>query len=196
MVHSFIHACRGLRDALRHEHNFRLQWLLGLMVLLLNSLVTLESWQHAMLLLLVFLVLALELHNCAIEKACDSSGLDFLIHKKHAKDYAAASVLFLSIGAAIIFLSIIMPHLPSIVEQARLSPNAYLTLSAVFLFTLPGILMKRPKAAKLLLVIGGGLDASFIFVSQGALFFLVLGGLFHIILLAALLPEAHCGHNA
>lgn len=187
---SFPHAFSGLFEALFGERNFRLQWLMGLMVVLLLSVLKLAEWQYAVLLLCVFLVLALELLNCALEQVCDTSGKAFDIHKKRAKDFAAAGVLFFSIGAALIFFMVVGPEFPTLIEQALLNPLAYCSLALVGISSLPAVLLDRPGGGiKFLLVMGGMFDVLFMITGDGRLLMLFLAAAFNAALVWAMLCQ-------
>ncbi len=107
LVKSFAFALDGLADALVFERNFRVLWLVGLVVLISNYIVDFGSSNQIIFLLLIFLILALELLNSAVESCCDNQGLAHSSLIKKAKDFAAATV-FLGACFSVIILSIII----------------------------------------------------------------------------------------
>lgn len=177
---NFLNAFAGLWHALAHERIFRLQWLLGVMVFLVSSLLAFEAWQQSIVILLVFLVLALELHNSALENACDSLGKTFDEHKKRAKDFAAASVLLFCMGAAVVFFCIAGPYGKDIWQLLLQKPYAVLSLSVIFFATvLPIITIGKSKNTAWLVAVALLGDVGFILTSHGDCLFICLGLIFH-----------------
>lgn len=180
LVRSFGFAFSGVLDALVFGRNFRVQWLAGLMVLLLNNLLHLNDWQNTVILILIFAVLSLELVNCAVEKACDSSGTAYSLDKKRAKDFAAASVLLFSLASGIIFCGFLSDHFETIVASVENSPIAWLSLLLIFLFSVPIVLANKPSPP-LLALLGVSLliDLFYIWQNFDNPLFLSLGAIFH-----------------
>ncbi|HXW52539.1 MAG TPA: diacylglycerol kinase [Myxococcota bacterium] len=176
-------ALRGIMYAIAAERNFRLQWLLGMMVLLGIDLLALAFWQEIVLFLLVFLVLALELHNCAIEKTCDSTGRGHHDDKKHAKDFSAASVLLLAIAAASILLLFLHGAFESLLASFFLNPWAFTALAIIFLSNLPIAVKREPVVwTFILFAVSLLMDGVFIFFFARLQWFVLMGAGFHLIM--------------
>lgn len=110
------------------------------------------SWQDAILVLLIFLSLALELFNSALENICDMSGTVFNHHKKRAKDFAAASVLLISFAAAFIF-AIFVSENPQNFNYIPLT-GAFIAIASISIGTgLIASLIKPSKASLSLIII-------------------------------------------
>jgi diacylglycerol kinase len=181
LIKSFSYALSGIAIALREERNFCFQWLSGIVVFLLGELLDFDFWQRTIVTMLVFLVLALELHNCAIEKACDGSGKHFNREKKLAKDFAAGSVLLASIAAALIFLSFIENSVDFILERVLTNPVPWIALTLIFLLNLPICFIKTSNHLIILFIISLIINGIFISFSHDQLFFIITGATFHLI---------------
>ncbi|KKW34433.1 MAG: diacylglycerol kinase [Candidatus Giovannonibacteria bacterium GW2011_GWA2_53_7] len=107
---SIRYALRGTGSLWRSEQNFRIQVLAGVIVLVLMTLLPLETWERILLLLLVASVLVLEAINSVIERLVDV--LKSRIHPsvRDMKDIMAATVLFASVLAAVIGAMILLPR--------------------------------------------------------------------------------------
>lgn len=151
ILKSFSYAACGVRDALIFERNFRIQWLAGLLVVLINILVDFAAWEHAAMIIMSFLVLSLELHNCAIERLCDSTGTAFDINKKYAKDFAAAGVMVFSLAAATIFFVILEAHRSTIFLSLQQNPLPWINLVLIGLLSAPLCIAKTIKTVHLVL---------------------------------------------
>jgi len=176
----FGFAIAGIMDAIRRERNFRLQWLMGMMVLLWMDLLPFDFWQQIALFILVFLVLASELNNCAIEKTCDSIGKEHHIDKKRAKDFGAASVLMMSLVAAMVFLLFVIESFEAVIYSLVLKPASFGVWWLVLIFNLPMAMTlksSRPFFALFLLSLPSNL--LFIYLSFDAPGFWLVGAAFH-----------------
>ena len=111
LIKSFYYACRGIKYALQHEQNFRLQVIIGLIVCLFMLVFRVTRNEAIILFLLIFLVLILELINTTFEKMVDI--LKPRIHHYVAviKDFMAAMVFLASLGALVIALIIFLPYI-------------------------------------------------------------------------------------
>lgn len=132
----FRFALNGIVDAVIHERNFRLQWLCGLLAVVVTKVVGMADWQIAVVLILTFLVLAFELQNCAIEKACDSTGKEYCLLKKRAKDFSAASVLLMALASALVFFSFLATN-DTLLVSLQTSPRVWSYLCLIALLNLP-----------------------------------------------------------
>lgn len=189
MFKSFSYALIGLWDALTSERNFRIQWLCGLMVFLLNGLVVFEPWQETIFLLLVFVVLAFELHNCALEKTCDSTGRSLDPYKKRAKDFAAASVLVVALGAGAIFVLLMQSKRPMLELLVHHEPWACFHVVLLFLTMLFLVICPQRNLLSILLAFLSALACAYVlqqillqtmFFALALLFYsALLGAIFH-----------------
>lgn len=187
LIKSFGFALEGIVDALVLERNFRIEWLAGLMVFLLASLFDFGLWETAILVLLVFLVLSLELLNTAIEKICDSSGIAFSENKKRAKDYGAASVLLTAIAAAIIFFGILDNQAETLFIHVMKHGEAYFLLASIFVFNTPMCFKKVGFWPFLSAFIGIFMTIFFFVQFSHRPFFIILAGIFQMVLIISYL---------
>lgn len=107
---SFRHAWRGLVLVFRSERNFRLQVLAGLLIGLLIYVLPLESWERAVLLLVVMCVLLLELLNSGVERIIDLVKPRLHEYAGDVKDVMAGTVLLASIFACVIAVVVLLPR--------------------------------------------------------------------------------------
>jgi undecaprenol kinase len=111
-MNSFRYAFQGLFHALKEGRNFRIQTGVGIIVIFLAWLFGFTRFEWAVLLLTISLVLTAELLNTVIEIVVDLAVKDKILPKaKTAKDVAAASVLLISVIAAIVGLVLFIPHI-------------------------------------------------------------------------------------
>lgn len=104
-------AWRGLHHALKHEQNFRLQLVVGLVAVVAGVLLGLSSLRLVMVVLLTTMVLVLELLNTFFEKLIDVIHPRVHHYAEVMKDLLAASVLVASIGSVIVGLMLFWPYL-------------------------------------------------------------------------------------
>lgn len=155
LIKSFHFAVHGVLSALMYERNFRLQWLAGLMVLTFINLVSLEWLENIILFMLVILVLALELQNCALEKACDSTGKSFQVDKKLAKDHGAGAVLIAAFGAFSVFFAMVWHYRVNILDSFSAHPLAWLLWVSLFVVNVPVVFAQKSKTLWLLFYVIG-----------------------------------------
>ncbi len=111
-INSFKYASQGLYHALKEGRNFRIQAFFGIVVLFLAWLFHFNRFEWSILLIAISLVLMAELLNTVIELLVDMAAREKILPKaKIAKDVSAASVLLISIFAAIVGLVLFIPHL-------------------------------------------------------------------------------------
>lgn len=111
-INSFGYAFEGLIHALKEGRNFRIQALVGVLVLLLAWIFNFTRFEWAILLVTISIVLTAELLNTVIELLVDIAVREKILPKaKIAKDVAAASVLLISIFALIVGLVLFVPHI-------------------------------------------------------------------------------------
>lgn len=105
-------AIEGIRIAFRGESSFRIQILAA--ILAISSLIYLRPslvWS-ALVLVMVFIVLAAELFNTAIEHVLDGLHPEKAEFVRAAKDCSAAAVLVLSVASLVVFAFMLISLLP------------------------------------------------------------------------------------
>ncbi|MDF0479522.1 diacylglycerol kinase family protein [Vagococcus sp. PNs007] len=113
---SLQHALRGIRTAFKEERNMRYHVLAGFVILVLALIVQLKLNEWLWLLLVIFLVIAMEILNTLVENTVDLV-TDYHYHPlaKKIKDMAAALVLltafFALLVGGIIFIPKVLPLL-------------------------------------------------------------------------------------
>ena len=108
---SFVYAWKGLTLVFRTEQNFRIQIVVGIIVLGVGYFLYLPAWKMITLLLVTGFVLVLELVNSLFERLLDAFRPRIHHYIEEMKDIMAAAVLIASIGAVIIGLILFWPHL-------------------------------------------------------------------------------------
>jgi len=104
-------AYQGLQDTFKREVNFRIQLAVGLVVVGFGWYFRLSANEWLVLILTIFLVLAAELFNTAIENLVDLHITKIHPAAKLAKDASAGAVLILSLMAVLVGLIIFLPKL-------------------------------------------------------------------------------------
>ncbi|WEV61089.1 diacylglycerol kinase family protein [Streptococcaceae bacterium ESL0729] len=111
-INSLEFAWSGILTAFKEERNFKSHIFSGLLVLLLGILLGISKFEWLFIFLSIFLVIAAELINSAIENVVDlASDYHFNMLAKKSKDMAAGAVLVLSIFAMIVGLFVFLPKL-------------------------------------------------------------------------------------
>jgi len=107
---SFAYAFRGMWWALCSQVNFRIHFLMALVVIIAAVAFKLGTAEWAALILCIGGVMSAELINTALEVFANKihPGFDKEIGK--AKDLAAAAVLVMALAAIIVGLIIFIPH--------------------------------------------------------------------------------------
>ena len=105
---SLIYATNGLLRTLCTQRNMKIHWVAGLAVMLVGMALPLELASRATLLFCVFLVIAMEVLNTALEAFVDLHVEEFEKSAMVAKDAAAAAVLIFAAGAVIIFADVLI----------------------------------------------------------------------------------------
>ncbi len=116
VLKSFKVAFEGLKDALLHERNFRIQVVVFIFVIVAGFTFQISRLEWLIILLCAAIVLSAELFNSAIEKLCNHVTPEIHPLIKKIKDFSAAAVLLAAIISAIIGGII---FLPKIVELIR-----------------------------------------------------------------------------
>ena len=110
-IHSFGFAFNGIKRCLPGGTNFKIQLLLGALILIAGFFFSISITEWLIIFLCCIIVLTLEMINTAIEKICDLISTDFHPQIKIIKDVAAGAVLISAIGSAIVGLIIFLPKL-------------------------------------------------------------------------------------
>ncbi|MBI3714660.1 MAG: diacylglycerol kinase [Betaproteobacteria bacterium] len=98
---AFFYSLEGFAAALKHEHAFRQELLLCVIMMPFAIFLSLESVERVLLIGSLLLVLVVELLNSAIEAVVDRVSLDNNDLSKRAKDLGSAAV-FLSFVIVIV----------------------------------------------------------------------------------------------
>jgi diacylglycerol kinase len=115
-IKSVKDAFRGLRVTFKNEQNFRIQILIGLLVIILAFIFPLKVWEVILLIVLMMLVLVMELLNTALEYFTDLLKPRLHHYVYLIKDIMAAAVFLTAAGSAIIGLIIFLPHFIKLFE--------------------------------------------------------------------------------
>ena len=99
---SFGYAIRGFVGAVCDEGHLRFHLVAAVYVLVFSLFYHFSAAQTAALVVLIASVIAAELFNTAIEKACDAITKEQNEYIKRAKDISAGAVLVLSVAAVIV----------------------------------------------------------------------------------------------
>jgi len=111
VIKSFGWAFNGLKDCILHEKNFRIQYILALLVIIAGIFFQLSANEWMVILLCFAVVLSFEIINSAIEKLCDLVSPDFNLTIKKVKDMSASAVLLSAIITFIIACIIFLPKI-------------------------------------------------------------------------------------
>lgn len=98
----FVYAWNGIRAAVREERNFRFHLCAAVFVYMAAALAEISPVETALLTICVFLVMALELMNSAVERAVDKPDTSHWWSAGAAKDMAAGAVLAAAVGAVVV----------------------------------------------------------------------------------------------
>lgn len=109
VIKSFFFALQGLKDCLLNEKNFRIQYVIALLVTGLGIFFSLHATEWMILLVCFALVLSFEIINSAIEKLCDLVCPSIHPVIKKVKDMCAAAVLVSAIISFIVGCIIFLP---------------------------------------------------------------------------------------
>ena len=115
MIQSFKDAMRGVSFVFRNEQNFRLQILVGLLVVLSGWYFGLTKTEWIVIIFLIISVITLEFLNSAVEKFADILKPRLDLHVQVVKDIMAGVVFLASCGAVIIGVLIFYPYIIDLV---------------------------------------------------------------------------------
>ena len=108
---AFRYSLEGFGAALKHEHAFRQELFLCLVLLPIALLLPFEVIERVLLIATLFLVLIVELLNSAIEAVVDRVSLEDHALSKRAKDIGSAAVFLSLTLAGIVWVLIAGPIL-------------------------------------------------------------------------------------
>lgn len=117
-INSFKYAIQGVIDLFQSQPNARIHLFILFFVILAGSYFQLSITEWCLITLVSSTVLAAEAANTAIEYLTDLVSPDYDPLAGKAKDVAAASVLFIAIGAAIVGGLIFLPYLYDLITRA------------------------------------------------------------------------------
>lgn len=111
VIKSFACAFEGLKDCLLHEKNFRIQYVIALLIIIAGLSFSISKMEWLVILLCFAVVLCFEIINSAIEKLCDLVCPQFNLTIKKVKDMSASAVLLAAIISFIIGCVIFLPRI-------------------------------------------------------------------------------------
>jgi diacylglycerol kinase len=117
LLASFGFALTGLRYAFRTQANFRIHTAISLAVIVIGLAVQPGAIEWAVLIVTIMIVLAAELMNTALEATLDRVSVEEHPLAKVAKDTAAGAVLISAVGAVLVGLLILGPHVLAIITR-------------------------------------------------------------------------------
>ena len=116
VISSLEFALTGILTAFKEEKNMRSHVLSALAAIIAGLIFRISATEWLFLLLSIFLVIAFEIMNSAVENVVDlASDYHFSMRAKNAKDMAAGAVLVVSGFAVITGLIIFLPKLWDII---------------------------------------------------------------------------------
>ena len=109
VIKSFACAFEGLKDCLLHEKNFRIQYVIALLIIIAGLSFSISKMEWLIILLCFAVVLCFEIINSAIEKLCDLVCPQYNLTIKKVKDMSASAVLLAAIISFIVGCVIFLP---------------------------------------------------------------------------------------
>lgn len=104
-------AWQGLKTAFRDEKNFRIEVIIGILVIIASLVFKITILEFTAVIFCVILVLVAELINSALEHLVDLFSPEYHELARKAKDISAGAVLVISFGSVIIGLLIFTPRI-------------------------------------------------------------------------------------
>ena len=117
VLKSFKYAFEGLRDALLHERNFRIQVVVFVIVIIAGFVFHIHRIEWLIILICASIVLSAEIFNSAIEKLCNHVTPEIHPLIKKIKDFSAAAVLLTAIISVIIGAIIFLPKMVALINN-------------------------------------------------------------------------------
>jgi diacylglycerol kinase len=115
-LRSFHYACEGVYYAFTHNLNLQVHFVIALLVMLISLLLNIKGFEMGILGIMILLVIAAEMVNCALEEMVNLITTEHRKEAKQAKDVAAGMVLMVAIGSVIIAVLIFVPHIFSLLH--------------------------------------------------------------------------------
>lgn len=108
---SFRQALHGISWAFYTQSHFQFHIIVGLLVMLFAFILQVSLLEMALLVLVIFSVLVIELLNTALEAVVNLVTEEWEGYAKIAKDVSAGAVLIMSLGAMIVGCIIFIPRI-------------------------------------------------------------------------------------
>lgn len=124
-IQSFRYAGRGVRLMLRSQHNAWLHAVASCCVMIVGGLCVLSAKEWCWIILAIMAVWTAEALNTALELLADVASPDFHPLVGKAKDVAAGGVLISAIGAAVIGLLVLAPHIGPVLGSLIFGTDAF-----------------------------------------------------------------------
>lgn len=115
IINSFKYAIEGLVSSFKTERNMKIHIMAMIIVIALGIFMKLNKIEWCIITIAIVMVISAELFNTAIETVVDMVSPQKNPQAKLVKDIAAAAVLVLAIGAAIIGIIIFGPKIVTII---------------------------------------------------------------------------------
>ena len=116
---AFFYSMAGLSAALKHEHAFRQELFLTILLLPLALFLPLTLGEKALLVATLLLVLVVELLNSAIEAVVDRVSTDIHDLSKRAKDLGSAAVFLSCTIVVVVWGGVAGPVIFKLLMSAR-----------------------------------------------------------------------------
>lgn len=110
LIKSFGFAFQGIFHLIKNERNFKIQFGVFILVLILSCLLGISKIEFIIVLICSMIVLSMEGINTSIERLCDEKDPSFNPKIKIIKDVAAGAVLISSLFSIVIGLLIFLPY--------------------------------------------------------------------------------------
>jgi diacylglycerol kinase (ATP) len=114
---AFTHAWNGLIHTIVHQRNMRIHMLAAILVGLVGSGIPLGLAEKVTLIFCVLFVFFAEILNSALEQLVDLAIQEFDEKARLTKDAAAAGVLVLAVGTAVIFAALLVHNWQTITSR-------------------------------------------------------------------------------
>ncbi len=108
---SIRYAMRGISYTYTHERNFRIQFFVGILVVVLSFVLQMKTYEKIILAMMIAFVLVLELLNTTIEMFLDLLKPRLSPQVELVKDIMAGAVLLASIGSLIVGGIVFIPYI-------------------------------------------------------------------------------------
>ncbi len=115
IINSFKYAIEGLVSSFKTERNMKIHIMAMIIVIALGIFMKLNKIEWCIITIAIVMVISAELFNTAIETVVDMVSPQKNPQAKLVKDIAAAAVLVLAIGAAVIGIIIFGPKIVTII---------------------------------------------------------------------------------